>query len=58
MPTKKKSDDEGGVAVKTDPRHRHPNGVPVQAPVSDDSTTTTTSTSTSPAKSTATKKGN
>ena len=57
MPTKKKSDDEGGVAVKTDPRHRHPNGVPVQAPVSDDSTTTTT-TSTSPAKSTATKKGN
>jgi hypothetical protein len=55
MPTKKKSDDEGGVPVKTDPRYRHQNGVPVQAPVSDDSTTTT---STSPAKSTATKKGN
>jgi hypothetical protein len=52
MPTKKKSDEQGGVAVKTDARHRHPDGVPVQAPVSDEPTTQTS------AKTTATKKGN
>jgi hypothetical protein len=50
MATEKKSDDQGGVAVKTDTRERHPDGVPVQVPETADSTDST------PAK-TATKKG-
>lgn len=50
MATKKKSDDQGGVPVKTGIRStRHPDGVPVQVPES----TTTTETATK----TATKKG-
>jgi hypothetical protein len=50
---KKKSDDEGGVAVNTDTRAtRHPDGVPVQVPEP-----TTTENTTTAAKKTATKKG-
>ena len=52
MPTKKKSDDQGGVPVRTDSRAtRHADGVPVQVPATADAPTT-------PAKTTATKKGN
>lgn len=55
MATKKKSDDVGGVPVKTDARYRHPEGLPVQAPATVEPVESTTKT---PAKTTATKKGN